>query len=41
MLHASVAHITQWAFAAVEENAGTHEQALGLAWQQMECEGHL
>lgn len=25
----------------LEENAGTHEQALGLAWQQMECEGHL
>lgn len=41
MPHASVGQITQRAFVPVEENAGTHEQAFGLARQQMEREGHL
>lgn len=41
MPHASVGQITQRAFVPVEENAGTHEQAFGMARQQMEREGHL
>lgn len=40
MPHASVGQITQRAFVPAEENAGTHEQAFGLARQQMEREGH-
>lgn len=41
MPHASVGQITQRAFVPMEEDAGTHEQAFGLARQQMEREGHL
>lgn len=39
--HASLGPITQWASVPAVGTAGMHELALGLAWEQMECEGHL
>lgn len=41
LLHASLGQITQWASVPAVGTVGMHELALGLAWQQMECEGHL